>query len=201
MRFLPVSLQKLISELSKLPAIGSKSAERLAYHLINNPDFSKQLQDSISAATFKVKFCDQCYFVSEGTFCPLCQDDTRNSSELCIVEKPADLIAIEQAGVYTGYYHVLHSLWAPLKGQGTEKMHLDAMFERIKTKSVQEVILATGSTVEGEATALYISKLLSENNVKATRLAQGLPKGGELEYLDDVTLSRALSGRTEITQS
>ena len=130
--------------------------------------------------------------------CQICANPGRDSSLICIVEKPADLIAIEQAGIFKGKYHVLHGLWSPLKGQGTEEMRLDKLLTRIKAEETEEVIIATGASVEGEATALYIGQFLGEHQIKATRLAQGLPKGGDLEYLDDVTLSNALTGRTKI---
>jgi recombination protein RecR len=197
-QYLPQSIQKLIAELAKLPSIGNRSAERLAYYLINNPSLSLELAKSMHLAGEQVQHCKTCYFFSEQPQCPICSSEQRDSSLICIVEKPADLIAIEQAGIFKGKYHVLHGLWSPLKGQGTEEMKLDQLIKRAKAENTEEVIIATGATVEGEATALYIGQFLGEHQIKASRLAQGLPKGGDLEYLDDVTLSNALSGRTKI---
>ena len=198
MQYLPQSIQKLIAELAKLPSIGNRSAERLAYYLINNPALGAELAKSINLAAEQVRHCATCYFFSEQEQCQICANTQRDNNLICIVEKPADLIAIEQAGIFRGKYHVLHGLWSPLKGQGTEEMRLDKLLARVKAEETQEVIIATGASVEGEATALYIGQFLGERQIKATRLAQGLPKGGDLEYLDDVTLSNALTGRTKI---
>lgn len=198
MQYLPKSIQKLIAELAKLPSIGNRSAERLAYYLVNNPALAGELAKSVNQASEQVQQCETCYFFSEQTECPICANPQRDNNLICIVEKPADLIAIEQAGIFTGKYHVLHGLWSPLKGQGTEEMKLDKLLKRVKENNIQEVIIATGASVEGEATALYIGQFLGDQQIKASRLAQGLPKGGDLEYLDDVTLSNALSGRTKI---
>lgn len=192
----PVPLQKLVRELSRLPSIGEKSATRLAYHIINNePDLARSLAGALIAAIEQVKFCKTCFALTEDEECRICRDDSRNKKLMCVVEKPMDLIAIEKIGEFKGVYHVLHGVWAPLRGMGPETMRLDELLKRIKEDSVEEVIMATGSTVEGDATALYIARLLSEEGVRVSRLAQGMPKGGELEYLDDVTLSRALQGR------
>ena len=198
MSFLPPSLQKLIAELAKLPSIGNRSAERLAYYLTNQPELAATISDALKQTIENVSLCSDCFFVTDNTLCGVCEDTQRDSATLCIVEKPADVIAIEQASIYKGVYHVLHSLWAPLRGQTADDMNIDRLLERITSNGIKEVIIATGATVEGEATALYLAKLLGDKGIKATRLAQGLPKGGELEYLDDVTLTRALSGRTEI---
>lgn len=194
---LPSSLQKLISELSKLPSIGEKTASRLAYHLVST---NRALASSLSAALLKaaseVRLCDTCFHLSEGPSCSVCSNASRDRSIICVVEKPMDLLAIERAGEFRGVYHVLHGLWAPLRGQGPEAMKLHELLERVKAGGVAEVILATSATVEGDATALYIARAMSEFNVKTSRLAQGIPKGGELEYADEITLSRALSGRS-----
>ena len=198
MQYLPKPLQRLISELNKLPNVGGKSAARLAYHLINFPQNADALAAAIRDAAGVLQQCQQCYFITDEAHCSICKNTNRDPALVCIVEKSADLIAIEQAGVFRGYYHVLHQLWSPLKGQGLEGMHLTELLERTKKQEIKEVIIATGATVEGEATALYLARLLNDHGIQATRLAQGLPKGGDLEYLDDVTLSRALSGRTAI---
>ncbi len=198
MQYLPKSLQRLISELNKLPSVGGKSAARLAYHLINHPQNADALAAAMRDAAGSLQQCKQCYFITDDQLCLICKSTNRDHSLVCIVEKPADLIAIEQAGVFRGFYHVLHQLWSPIRGQGLDSMHLAELIERSKKEEVTEVIIATGATVEGEATALYLARLLNDSGIRATRLAQGLPKGGDLEYLDDVTLSRALSGRTII---
>ena len=199
----PPSMQKLIRELSKLPTIGEKSATRLAYHLIvNDPKLAGTLSDAMRTATEAVKFCEKCFFFSEGALCKVCSNPARQKSLICVVEKPMDVMAIERIGEFKGLYHVLHGVWAPLKGQGPESMRLKELLDRLDgtdgQDKVTEVILATSSTVEGDGTALYISRLLQEKNIKATRIAQGMPKGGELEYADEVTLSRAFSGRNNI---
>jgi recombination protein RecR len=192
----PPSMQKLIKELSKLPSIGEKSAARLAYHLVqNDKNLAKTLSEAMQAAVSTIKLCSRCYYFSEGDECTICLNQSRDSSVVCVVEKPMDLMAIERVGEFRGLFHVLHGLWAPLRGQGPENMKLAELIKRVKTESIKEVIIATSSTVEGDATALYVGKLLSELGIKTTRPAQGLPKGGELEYADDVTLSRAFSGR------
>lgn len=196
---LPLSLQKLVRELSRLPSVGEKSATRLAYHLINNdPSAALGLADAIRRAVESVRLCERCFFFTEDDLCQICKNPSRDAALLCVVEKPMDLIAIERVGEYRGLYHVLHGLWAPLRGQGPESMKLKELMDRLDAGGVEEVILATSSTVEGDATSLYIARLLSDRKIKSTRLAQGMPKGGELEYADDVTLSRAFSGRNTI---
>ena len=200
MRSFPPAMQKLIRELSKLPSIGEKSATRLAYHLINHDrELAKSLSAALQEADAKIRLCQQCFYFTDDTLCTICKNTNRDESLLCVVEKPMDLMAIERMGEYRGLYHVLHGLWAPLKGQGPESMKLNELIKRLEAGKIREVILATGSTVEGDATSLYIARLLNEKGIKSTRLAQGMPKGGELEYTDDVTLSRALSGRSVIS--
>lgn len=195
----PRSIQKLIREFQKLPSIGEKSATRLAYHIVNN---DPKLADTLAAALVEtiqsVTFCKQCFALTDTEECSICTDDRRDSSLLCVVEKPMDVLAFERVGEFKGRYHVLHGVWAPLRGQGPESMKLNELVARLKDSDVQEVIVATGSTVEGDATALYVARLIEELGIRASRLAQGMPKGGELEYLDDVTLARALSGRLEL---
>ncbi len=196
----PPALQKLVNELSKLPSIGEKSAARLAYHLVNNDrKLASTLSQALNRAAELVRLCDRCFFLTEEPLCSICKNSGRDASLLCVVEKPMDLIAIERMGEYRGQYHVLHGLWAPLKGQGPESMKLAELVARVKEGAVKEVILATSATVEGDATALYAARILSEMGVRSTRLAQGMPKGGELEYADEVTVSRAFSGRSLIS--
>lgn len=197
----PVALQKLIRELSKLPSIGEKSATRLAYHLIaNDRGLARTLGEALHQAAEQVRQCERCFFLSEDPLCPVCKNTGRDQTLLCVVEKPVDLVAIERVGEFKGLYHVLHGLWAPLRGQGPESMKLKELMARVKSEPVKEVIIATSATVEGDATALYIGRLLAEAGIKATRPAQGIPKGGELEYADDVTLSRAFAARSSLQQ-
>lgn len=196
----PPAMKRLIQELSKLPSIGEKSATRLAYHLVQNDrELSTTLAETLIEAAGAIKLCERCFYLTENSLCSICTNLSRDESLLCVVEKPTDLIAIERVGEFRGYYHVLHGLWAPLRGQGPESMKLEQLTNRCKdNKEIKEVILATSSTVEGDATALYIARILEELGLQTTRLAQGMPKGGELEYADDITLSRAFSGRNVI---
>lgn len=198
--YFPPAMQKLIRELSKLPSIGEKSATRLAYHLVNNDRaLAESLAETMRQAMSGVQACVRCFNLSEGELCAICKNPQRDGSLICVVEKPMDLVAIERMGEYRGLYHVLHGLWAPLRGQGPESMKLNELIARLSGGAVKEVILATSSTVEGDATALYVARLVAQKGIPSSRLAQGMPKGGELEYADDITLSRALSGRHVIS--
>jgi len=192
-------MQKLIRELSRLPSIGEKSASRLAYYLINtNKEVAGSLAEAIGSALKSIRNCEKCFFLSESTLCSVCSDAARDQGLVCVVEKPMDVIAIERMNEFQGTYHVLHGLWAPMRGQGPETMKLEELIKRVKAGGIREVILATSSTVEGDATALYVARFLSELGIKSTRPAQGMPKGAEFEYADDLTLSRAFSGRSII---
>ena len=192
----PASLKKLVRELSKLPTIGQKSATRLAYHLINNdPDLIDSLSVAMKEAKSRITLCKSCFFLTEDSQCVVCSNVQRNSALVCVVEKPVDVIAIERAGGFNGLYHVLHGLWAPLRGMGPDSIKLAELISRVEQGDVTEIILATGATVEGDATASFITKQLEDFPLQITRLAQGLPKGGELEYADDVTLTHAFRGR------
>lgn len=195
----PPALQKLIKELSKLPSVGEKTATRLAYHLVaNDRDLARTLGDALHAASQQVRLCQRCFFLSEENLCTICRNPNRDLELLCVVEKPVDLVAIERVSEFKGSYHVLHGLWAPLRGQGPESMRLKELIDRVKEHPPREVIIATSATVEGDATALYIGRLLADVGVRATRPAQGIPKGGELEYADEVTLSRAFAARSAL---
>lgn len=195
----PPALQRLIKELSKLPSVGEKTASRLAYHLIaNDRDLARSLGAALQQAAQEVRLCERCFFLSEEPLCSLCRNTSRDPSVLCVVEKPVDLVAIERGGEFKGLYHILHGLWAPLRGQGPDSMKLKELMDRVRGGSVSEVILATSATVEGDATALYIGRMLADLGIKTTRPAQGIPKGGELEYADDVTLSRAFAARNTL---
>lgn len=198
----PPALQRLIKELSKLPSVGEKTATRLAYHLVaNDRDLARSLGDALITSAQQIRLCDRCFFLSEESLCSVCRNESRDQSVLCVVEKPVDLVAIERVGEFKGSYHVLHGLWAPLRGQGPESMKLKELMARITSEPIKEVIIATSATVEGDATALYIGRMLADAGVSATRPAQGIPKGGELEYADDVTLSRAFAGRSVLPVS
>jgi recombination protein RecR len=195
----PLSMQKLIRELSKLPSIGEKTATRLAYYLVQQePAISRELAEALVVASKSVRLCNECFFFSEGEKCTICADVQRDRAILCVVEKPVDVVAIERMGEFRGLYHVLHGVWSPLRGMGPEKLKIDDLVLRTKTHEVKEVILATSATVEGDATAIYLARSLGGNGTRVTRLAQGIPKGGELEYADDITLSRAMMGRSVV---
>lgn len=196
----PPALQKLVRELSKLPSIGEKTATRLAYHLVaNDRELADSLSEALKRAAQEVSLCETCFFLSEGDQCSICRNPSRDNGLICVVEKPVDLVAIERGREYQGAYHVLHGLWAPLRGMGPESMRLKELMARITSAPPREVILATSATVEGDATALYIGRQLAELGITVTRPAQGLPKGGELEFADDVTLSRAFAARSTLS--
>ena len=199
-------MEKLIHELSKLPSIGQKSATRLAYFLVTaRPELAQQLAKSLEETISQISQCETCFFLSQSdpiegrTKCSICSDVKRDTATVCVVEKPMDVIAVERVAEFRGVYHVLHGLWSPLRGQGPDKLRIKEFEARLKNGGVLEVILATGSTLEGDATAMYLSNLVSQYGIKSTRLAQGIPKGGELEYADEITLSRAFSGRNTIS--
>lgn len=197
----PQAMRRLINELTRLPTIGEKSATRLAYHLLmSDRDKGAGLAKAIAEAALQTRLCENCFALSDEAICGVCADAHRDHGLICAVEKPMDVIAIERSGGYRGLFHVLHGLWSPLRGIGPEQTRIGELVERVKNAAqgetpIREVILATGTTVEGDATAMYIANALSEFGVKTSRIAQGLPKGGELEYADDVTLSHALEGR------
>ncbi|MBP1559874.1 MAG: recombination protein RecR [Oscillospiraceae bacterium] len=189
----------LAEQFAKLPGIGMKSAQRLAYHVMSMTDEEAQdFADAIIRAHSTVKCCTECQNLTEGDVCPICADDTRDHGVICVVETPKDISAFERTKEYNGVYHVLHGLISPLDGITPDKIRLKELLARIQKGGVNEVIMATNPTVEGEATAMYISKLLKPLGVKVTRLAFGLPIGGTLEYADEVTLFKALENRNEI---
>lgn len=199
----PQSLRRLINELSKLPSVGEKSATRLAYHLVTaKDDFGLRLSSAITDAVAKVGLCQRCGHLAEGELCEICEDPAREDTILCVVEKPVDVIAVEKSGGFFGRYHVLHALWSPMRGIRPQDTGIVELVARIKTshegqeaKPISELILATGSTVEGDATALFIANEVSTLGVEVTRLAQGMPMGGELEYADEMTLTHAFRDR------
>lgn len=189
----------LAEQFAKLPGIGMKTAQRLAYHVMSMTDEEAQaFADAIIRAHSTVKCCAECQNLTEREICPICSDDARDRSVICVVETPKDISAFERTNEYNGLYHVLHGLISPLDGITPDKIRLKELLARINKGGVEEVIMATNPTVEGEATAMYISKLLKPLGVKVTRLAFGLPIGGTLEYADEVTLFKALENRNEM---
>ena len=190
------SVGRLIDEMAKLPGIGRKSAERLAYHLLRvNKADALGLADAIREVRENVHYCSACFNLAEGQLCTICGDPKRDPAQLCVVEQPRDLMALEQAGVYRGQYHVLLGRIAPLDGIGPDQLTIDKLVERVRGGEIREIIMATNPTVEGDGTALYISNLLGEFPVKMTRLARGITTGSILEYTNKEILADALSGR------
>ena len=191
-------INKLIAELSILPGIGNKSAQRLAFHIINMPKESvEHLADTMVEAREKIRYCKQCCTLTDAELCPVCADPARNSRVIMVVENTRDLSAYERTHRYDGVYHVLHGAINPALGIGPNEIRLKELLQRLQ-QDVDEVIIATNSSIEGETTAMYISKLIKPTGIKVTRIASGVPVGGELEYIDEVTLSRALEARVEL---
>ena len=188
-------IAKLIEELSALPGIGAKSAQRLAFHILNMPqDHVDALASAIVSAKKNVKYCKCCFNLTDQEICPICSDTSRDHKTIMVVENTRDLVAYEKTGKYNGVYHVLHGAISPMLGIGPNDIRLKELMVRLE----QDVIIATNSSLEGETTAMYISKLIKPTGIKVTRIASGVPVGGDLEYIDEVTLLRALQGRTEL---
>ena len=193
------AINKLIQEFNKLPGVGPKSAQRLAFYLLRAPEEqSKLLAEAILSLKQKITLCSTCFNVTESDPCPICRSDQRDRSKICIVEQPQDILALEHTGIYQGLYHVLHGAISPTEGVGADDIRIRELVNRVQDGSVKEVILATNTNLEGEQTAMYLSRVISPLGIKVTRLARGLPFGTELEYADDVTLTRALEGRQEL---
>ena len=191
-------ITQLIEELGKLPGIGPKSAGRLAFHIINMPqDQVKKLSDTIISAKTNVHYCKECCTLTDNEICPICASDKRDHSTIMVVENTRDLMAYEKTGKYEGVYHVLHGAISPMLGIGPDDIRLKELMARLQG-DVKELIIATNSSLEGETTAMYISKLVKPTGMKVSKIASGVPVGGDLEYIDEVTLLRALEGRTEI---
>lgn len=191
-------INKLIEELAALPGIGSKSAQRLAFHLINMPqDRVKRLADTMVEAKANVRYCKECFTLTDKDVCPVCANQSRDHKTIMVVENARDLAAYEKTGRYEGVYHVLHGAISPMLGIGPGDIKLKELMERLRG-DVQEVIIATNSSLEGETTAMYISKMIKPAGIRVTRIASGVPVGGDLEYIDEVTLLRALEGRVEL---
>ena len=193
-------VQALIDELGRLPGIGPKSAQRIAFHLLKLPSAdAARLANAITDAKAKVRFCERCWNVAEGRECGICADDQRDPNLLCVVEEARDIVALEKTGEFRGRYHVLLGAISPIDGIGPEQLKVRELLARLEPEAVEEVILCTNPNVEGEATALYLARLLKPLDVRVTRLASGLPVGGDLEYADELTLGRALEGRRDVT--
>jgi recombination protein RecR len=193
------AINRLIQELNKLPGIGPKSAQRLAFYLMRAPqEQAIQLAEAILSIKQKIKLCSTCFNVTDADPCVICRNDQRNRSQVCVVEQPQDILAIEHTGVYKGLYHVLHGAISPTEGVGANDVRIKELAIRLQDGVVKEVILATNTNLEGEQTAMYLNQLLSPLGINITRLARGLPFGTELEYADDATLTRALEGRQQL---
>jgi recombination protein RecR len=191
-------INNLIQEFNKLPGIGPKSAQRIVFYLLRSGDEqSKLLAEAILSLKRKITLCSTCCNVTESDPCAICRSDKRDRSQICIVEQPQDIMALEHTGIYQGMYHVLHGAISPTEGIGTEDIRVRELMNRLKDGTVKEIILATNPNLEGEQTAMYLSRLITPLGIKVTRLARGLPFGTELEYADDVTLTRAIEGRQE----
>ena len=192
-------IQQLIDELSRLPGVGPKSAQRLAFYIVKAPaDEAKRLAEALLDAKEKIFFCRECGNVAEGELCRICRDPARDATVICVVEEPKDAATVEKAGVIKGRYHVLGGAISPLDGIGPDDLRVQQLLDRVERNGVKEVIIATNPNLEGNATAMYVAALLKPLGVSVTRLASGLPVGGDLEYADEVTLSQALEGRREM---
>ncbi|MFH1415634.1 MAG: recombination mediator RecR [Elusimicrobiota bacterium] len=195
---LPESVERLVNAFSRLPGIGPRSAQRLAFHLIKNPKSeADELSEAVKTARESVGYCRECSSITDMEVCSICDDSSRDRTLICVVENPQDILAVESSGEYKGLYHVLLGSLSPLNGIGPEDLKINKLIERIKNSSIKEVIIATDPNVEGEATAIYIKDMLDDTPVLVTRIAHGVPIGGNLEYADSVTLGKALEGRRE----
>lgn len=199
MSFFPASLENLIDKFASLPGIGRKSAQRLAFHILSLPDKDAEaFADAITAAKHSVRCCRICQNLTEGDVCQICQSDRRDKGLICVVSEPRDVLSIERGREYSGTYHVLHGVLSPMSHVGPDDIRIKELLKRVSDGDVHEVIMATNPDTEGEATAMYISRLLKPFEVRVTRLAYGIPVGSNLEFADDATLSRAIEGRTEM---
>jgi recombination protein RecR len=193
---LPRALEELVRELSRLPGVGPKTAQRLAFHILSaDRTRAEALAEAIVAVKTEIGYCQRCWNIAEGRLCAVCQSSRRDPSVICVVESALDLLAIERTAEFHGLYHVLHGVISPIDGVGPDDIHVPELLDRVRQGGVEEVILATDADIEGEATAVYLHRALVPLNVRVTRPAHGLPVGGDLEYADELTLARALSGR------
>lgn len=199
MNYYSAPIARLIDEFTKLPGIGRKTAQRLAFHVIGiSIEEAQALSQAIIEAKESVKYCNICTNLTDQETCSICQDKKRDSSIICVVEDPRDVVAMEKTKEFHGYYHVLHGVISPLEGIGPEEIRIKELLARLTNNEVKEVVLATNPNIEGEATAMYLAKLLKPMGIKVSRIAYGIPVGGDLEYADEVTLSKALEGRREL---
>ena len=199
MEYYSSHINKLIEEFSRLPGIGAKSAQRLAFHVLNMPmDQVQSLSNAILNAKANVQYCKCCYTLTDQEICPICNNSRRDHHVIMVVENTRDLAAYEKTGKFDGVYHVLHGAISPMLGIGPDDIKLKELMQRIAEQDIQEVIIATNSSLEGETTAMYLSKLIKPTGIKVSRIASGVPVGGDLEYIDEVTLLRALEGRTQL---
>lgn len=193
------AVQDLIDEFGRLPGVGPKSAQRIAFHLLKLPkDDALRLARSITEAKDRVSWCRQCFNIAEGELCSICTDDRRDGHTVCVVEEPRDLVAVEKTQEFSGRYHVLQGAISPIEGVGPDQLRVKELLARIDAESITEVILCTNPNIEGEATAMYLGRLIAPLGVRVTRIASGLPVGGDLEYADELTLGRALEGRRDV---
>ena len=193
------ALEKLIEQFQKIPSIGRKTAQRMAYHVLDLTDeHAQEFADAIIDAHTKIHHCSLCHNLTENELCPICESANRDHTTVCVVEEPRDVLAMERMREFSGVYHVLHGVISPMNGIGPEQLTIKSLVERAAEGQITEVIMATNPTIEGDTTAMYISKLIKPFGVKVTRLAYGIPVGADIEYADDVTLMRALSGRSEL---
>lgn len=192
-------ITRVVDELARLPGIGPKTAQRLTYYLLRAPaEQAQALADAITDLKQNVVLCSQCFNITEKSPCEICSNPTRDGSRICVVEEPLDVVAIDRTGQYDGRYHVLHGALSPLEGIGPDELKVRELLHRLDPEAVQEVILATNPNLEGDATAMYLMRLIQPLGVTVTRLARGLPMGGDLEYADEITLSNALAGRSRL---
>lgn len=197
--FYATPITKLIEEFNKLPGVGNKTAQRLAFHVLNMPkENAQQLAQAIIDSKEKIKQCSICHNITDVDPCNICSSPKRQEDTICVVQEPRDIIAIEKTREFSGKYHVLHGAISPMEGIGPNEIYIKELLQRLQEEDIQEIILATNPSIEGEATAMYIAKLIKPLGIKVTRLAHGIPIGGDLEYTDEVTLSKALEGRTEL---
>jgi len=193
---LPVALEELIQELSRLPSVGPKTAQRLAFHVLRSDrGRAEALARAILEVKTRIGYCERCWNIAEGPLCAICLSTRRDVSAVCVVESPLDVLAIERTSEYQGLYHVLHGVISPIDGVGPDDIHVPQLVERVRQGGVREVIVATDADIEGEATAVYLSRALAPLGIEVTRPAHGLPVGGDLEYADELTLARAMTGR------
>lgn len=199
MNYYPASIQNVIKNISRLPGIGEKTAERLAMHILKAPRIeAEHLARSIVELKDKIRLCSGCFALSDSDLCGICSDPARDNSLLCVVEQPADMVSVEKSGVFKGLYHILTGVLSPMNGVGPDDIKIRELLSKVKQGSVKEVVLATGTNVEGEATASYIAQLLEKFSTKVTRIASGVPVGGDLKYVDQVTLKRAMETRHSV---